>query len=441
MTMINNSMAMNIQVNSFARKTCIQADNKQLKPLKNKKINIGLIIKTIWKRITMDNAVNVLIVKLKIMMKSKIFLIICCATLSVGCNRKDLNKENGLECAVITLEPSKVNLSNSYPATIKGKQDIEIRPEISGFITKLYIDEGSKVHKGQVLFQIDSVQYETAVRSAKAAVSTATANLETQEITVINKRALYQKNIISNYDLVTSENSFKSAKAELESANAQLISAEKNLSYTKVISPSDGIVGNIPFRVGSLVNSSDESPLTTVSDISEMYVYFIITEKDLLELIRENGSQKDVLATFPAVHLLLADGTLYPDSGKIETISGMIDQATGTVSVRATFPNTRHLLRSGGTGNILVPYMNPKALVIPQTATFEIQNKKFVYLLQPDSTVKMNEIKILQHDDGKNYIVTYGLNAGDQVVLDNANTLKDGQTIKVVASNKNQNNK
>lgn len=369
-------------------------------------------------------------------MKNEIFMLVCCTTLLVGCNRRNSNGANKPECAVMTLEPTVVNLSNSYPATIKGKQDIDIRPEISGFITKLYVDEGSKVHKGQVLFQIDPVQYETAVRSAKAAVSTATANLETQEITVVNKRELNKKNIISDYDLITTENSFKSAKAQLESANAQLISAEKNLSYTKVISPSDGIVGNIPFRVGSLVSSSSNSPLTTVSDISEMYVYFIITEKDWLELIRENGSQEDVLATFPAVHLLLADGTLYPDSGKIETISGMIDQATGTVSVRATFPNTRHFLRSGGTGNVVIPYLNKNALVIPQKATFEIQNKKFVYVLLPDSTVKMTEIKTFQHDDGKNYIVTSGLNAGNRVVLDNANTLKDGQTIKVMTPNK-----
>ena len=356
-------------------------------------------------------------------MKSKIVLFAFCLALLSGCGKKGFNMGGTPECAVETLQPTTVNLKSSYPATIKGKQDIEIRPQVSGFITKLNIDEGSMVKKGQVLFVIDPVQYESAARAAKAAVATAKANVSTQEITVKNKRELNKKNIISDYDLEMAENT-------LASAEAQLISANQNLAYTRVTSPSDGVAGTIPYRVGSLVSASSPSPLTVISDITQMYVYFSLTEKELLNLIRQDGSQTEFLNSFPAVQLTLADGTLYADSGKIETVSGVIDQNTGAVSMRATFPNHGHLLRTGGTGNIQIPYSKENVIVIPQKATYEIQDKKFVYLLQPDNTVKNTEIEILNLNDGQNYVVTAGLKAGDKIVVENVSTLKDGATIK-----------
>ena len=361
-------------------------------------------------------------------MKSKIVLFAFCLALLSGCGKKGFNMGGTPECAVETLQPTTVNLKSSYPATIKGKQDIEIRPQVSGFITKLNIDEGSMVKKGQVLFVIDPVQYESAARAAKAAVATAKANVSTQEITVKNKRELNKKN--SDYDLEMAENTLASAKAQLASAEAQLISANQNLAYTRVTSPSDGVAGTIPYRVGSLVSASSPSPLTVISDITQMYVYFSLTEKELLNLIRQDGSQTEFLNSFPAVQLTLADGTLYADSGKIETVSGVIDQNTGAVSMRATFPNHGHLLRTGGTGNIQIPYSKENVIVIPQKATYEIQDKKFVYLLQPDNTVKNTEIEILNLNDGQNYVVTAGLKAGDKIVVENVSTLKDGATIK-----------
>lgn len=363
-------------------------------------------------------------------MKSKIVLFAFCLALLSGCGKKGFNMGGTPECAVETLQPTTVNLKSSYPATIKGKQDIEIRPQVSGFITKLNIDEGSMVKKGQVLFVIDPVQYESAARAAKAAVATAKANVSTQEITVKNKRELNKKNIISDYDLEMAENTLASAKAQLASAEAQLISANQNLAYTRVTSPSDGVAGTISYRVGSLVSASSPSPLTVISDITQMYVYFSLTEKELLNLIRQDGSQTEFLNSFPAVQLTLADGTLYADSGKIETVSGVIDQNTGAVSMRATFPNHGHLLRTGGTGNIQIPYSKENVIVIPQKATYEIQDKKFVYLLQPDNTVKNTEIEILNLNDGQNYVVTAGLKAGDKIVVENVSTLKDGATIK-----------
>ena len=350
-----------------------------------------------------------------------------------SCGKQDQQRGQQIkELAVITLSGADVELSSSYPAVIKGKQDIEIRPQVSGFITRLAVDEGSVVKKGQTLFIIDPVQYEEAANAARATVQVAKANVATAELTAQNKRELAKNNIIGAYELQMAENSLLSSKAVLAQANAQLISAEKNLSYTRVSSPSDGVVGSIPFRVGSLVSPSIATPLTTVSDISEMYAYFSMTERQLLGYTSTGTSSKDILNTMPAVKLKLIDGNLYADSGKVETMSGVIDQATGSVSIRARFPNKNHILRSGGTGTVVIPAKMANCIVVPQKATFEIQDKRFVYVVDEQSTIKSTPIEIFTLDDGKNFVVTSGLKAGDKIVVEGISSLKDGMQIKAV---------
>lgn len=363
-------------------------------------------------------------------MKSRIVLFAFCLTLLSSCGKKGFDMGGAPECAVQTLQPATVNLTSSYPATIKGKQDVEIRPQVSGFITKVCVDEGSMVRKGQVLFIIDPTQYEAAARLLSTVICCVLTAASAVATAALAERALNKKNIISDYDLAMAENSLASAKAQLASAKAQLISAEQNLGFTNVKSPSDGIVNDIPYRLGSLVSPSIATPLTIVSDITEMYVYASLTEKELLELVRKDGSQSAAVETYPEVQLQLSDGSTYDQKGKIETISGVINANTGAVSIRATFPNSNHLLRSGGMGNLIIPYHMENALVVPQKATTEIQDKKFVFLQQPDNTVKMNEITILNIDNGQEYVVTSGLKQGDLIVIENVGTLKDGQTIK-----------
>ena len=336
------------------------------------------------------------------------------------------------ELAVVSVSSSNVELISSYPAVIKGKQDVEIRPQVSGFITRLAVDEGSVVRKGQTLFIIDPVQYEEAVNAARAAVNVAKANMATAELTAQNKRELAKNNIIGAYDLQMAENSLLSSKALLAQATAQLVNAEKNLSYTRVSSPSDGVVGTIPFRVGSLVSPSIVTPLTTVSDISEMYAYFSMTERQLLGFTAKGTSSKDILSTMPSVQLKLIDGTIYGDTGKVETMSGVIDQTTGSVSIRARFSNKSQILRSGGTGIVLVPAKMTDCIVIPQKATYEIQDKRFVYVVDDKSTVKSTPIEIFTLDDGQNFVVTSGLKAGDKIVVEGISSLKDGMQIKAV---------
>ena len=336
------------------------------------------------------------------------------------------------EYPVTTLQPESVELNTSYPATIKGRQDIEIRPNVSGFITQLCVDEGATVHKGQLLFVIDPVQYEEAVKVAEAAVKVAEANVATAQLTADNKAELAKKNIISDYDKQMAFNTLATQKAALAQAKAQLINAKQNLSYTKVVSPSNGVVGTIPLRVGSLVSPSSATPLTTVSDNSEMFAYFSLNEKQILELAREHGAN-NLVQNLPEVQLKLSDGTIYGKPGKIATISGIIDQATGSSNLRAAFQNPDQLLRSGNTGDVLIPIKVDSAILVPQAATYEMQDKRFVNVVQDDSTVKNTEIKIMNVNDGKNFVVTSGLKTGDRIVLEGAGTLKDGAQIKAIS--------
>lgn len=344
------------------------------------------------------------------------------------------NNQSGMklgdnEFAVLAVNSTTSDQTTSYPATIRGTQDIEVRPQVSGFIVKLCVDEGATVRKGQALFQIDPTQYAAAVGQAKAAVEMAKANVATLTLTEKNKKALFDQKIISDFEYQTAVNQLMSAKASLAQAEASLVSANQNLSFCTVTSPSNGVVGTFPYRIGSLVSPSVSQPLTTVSEINDVYVYFSMTEKELLRLTRAGGTLKEQLEKMPAVKLQLADGTMYDAEGKIDAVSGVIDQTTGSVSMRAIFPNKQNILRSGGMANVVFPYTMSEIILIPQTATQEIQDKKFVYVLQPDSTLKHTEIQISNLNDGKNYIVTGGLKEGDQIVVEGVQTLQDGQKI------------
>jgi membrane fusion protein, multidrug efflux system len=364
----------------------------------------------------------------------RLFAFTACLGLLVSCgNKQKKETAESNEYAVRTLQATSTELNNSYPATIRGKQDIEIRPKISGFITRLCVDEGSVVHKGQLLFEIDAVQYREAVKEAQATVKVAQAAVATARLTYQNKEQLQKQNVIGKYDMQTAANSLASARAQLAQSRASLTSARQNLAYCHIISPSNGVVGSIPYRVGSLVSSSSTEPLTTVSNIDQMYVYFSMTEKQLLSMSREAGNANAALKTFPAVSLKLADGTNYVYKGKVSTISGMIDQTTGSVSMRADFKNPSHLLKSGGSGSIVIPYVAASAILIPQNATVEVQDKRYVYIVGADNKVKYSEITVSDIDDGQNYIVTSGLKVGDRIVISGVAALQDGTLIKPIS--------
>lgn len=362
---------------------------------------------------------------------SRIFCIGTCAMLMIACGGNNAQQAAApalVETLTITL--GSADLSKEYPATIKGEKDTEIRPQVSGFITKVCVDEGQKVSKGQILFILDQVQLEASVRSAEAAVESAKSVVATQELTTQNKKKLFDKNIISDYEYQTALLSLESAKAGLNQANQALINAKKNLSYANVTSPIDGFVGNIPLREGSLVGPSGQA-LTTVSNISNIYAYFSFNEKDILELT--NNGEKNIenaIKELPEVYFKLSNGSKYAVPGKISTVSGVLNQATGAATVRAMFKNTNGMLRSGSTGTILIPQPTDSLIIIPQKATYEIQDMKFVYLVNDSSKAVSTPIQILAVNDGKNYVVTSGLKEGDIIVTEGVGTkVKEGTSI------------
>ena len=335
------------------------------------------------------------------------------------------------EFAVSTIGTSNAALQTTYPATIKGIQDVEVRPKVSGFITKVCVHEGETVAAGQTLFTIDSETYAAAVRSAAAAVNTAKAQMNTAKLTYQNNKKLYDSKIIGEYELSTAANSYATAQAQVAQAEATLASAKEQLAWCTVKSPAAGVIGSLPFKVGALVSASGQA-LTTVSNISTLEVFFSVSESQILSMSKTSGSVQAAITAFPAVKLQLADGTIYSHPGKVVKMSGVIDETTGAISLIAHFSNPEKLLKSGGAGSIIVPNDQNNAIVIPQEACSQVQDKIFVYVVTKDNKVKYTEIKVNPQDDGKNYIVTSGLNVGDRIVVKGITKLTDGQQIKPI---------
>lgn len=351
--------------------------------------------------------------------------LLCCIT--AGC-KKAPQMTGGNQYNLYTVSLTDRTIESNYSATIRGRQDIEIYPQVSGTLTKLCVQEGERVKQGQTLFIIDQVPYIAALQTADANVEAAEAGYATAELTYKSRQELYKENVISEFDLTTAKNSMLSAKAQLAQAKAQQLNAKNNLSYTVVKSPSDGVAGTLPYRVGALVGPSIPQPLTTISDNSDMYVYFSMTENQLLSLLRQYGTKEAALKQMPAIKLQLNDGSLYGESGKIETISGVIDMNTGTVSLRAVFPNKQGLLHSGGSGNVIIPTTRKACLVIPQTATFEIQDKVYAYKVV-EGKAKSTIIEVTRVNGGQEYIVENGLQAGDVIVAEGAGILREGTEV------------
>lgn len=331
------------------------------------------------------------------------------------------------EYPVDTVVAQGAEMQTTYPAIINGIQDVEIRPKVSGFLTQINITEGQTVQAGQLLFVIDNESYQAQVRQAQAAVNTAQTAVNTAKLTFNNSKQLFESHVIGEYELQTSENTYKSAQAQLAQAQAALASAREALSYCYVKSPARGVVGTLPFKKGALVSASNV--LTRVSDVSQMEVFFSVTEKDMLNMAKGEGGINSAVQNFPPVKLQLADGTMYAQEGRVAAISGVIDQATGSVQLKAHFPNPENLLKSGGSGTIIVPRSSEGAIVIPQTVVSEVQNKKFVYVLGDSNKVAYTEITVDPQDDGHNYIVKSGLNIGDRYVTNGITKLKDQMKI------------
>lgn len=341
-------------------------------------------------------------------------------TLLASCNSKNTTEQNiGHEPKPYKTEvlmPQEVMLESTYPAVLKGQEDVEIKPRVEGFIEHVYVDEGAEVKRGQALFKINSPSSVTALEEARANYNTAKLNVE-------RMRPLAEKNIISKVQLESYENSLDAAKAALEQAKA-------TMNWVTVTSPVDGVVGTISYRLGSLVNSNNT--LTTVANTSQMFAYFSMNEKDLYNFLNkwEGQTKAEKIKNMPLVKLILSNDNVYTESGRIATISGMVDQTTGAINIRASFPNQRGLLLSGTSVKVVIPQNIEDALVIPQNITFSQQDKIMIYKVQGDSVVQ-KVINVTATPDGQKYVVVDGLSKGDRVVTDDIISLSNGAKIKV----------
>jgi len=334
----------------------------------------------------------------------------------------------------ITLQPITATLNTDYPASLQGLQNIEIRPKVDGFVDGIYVDEGTIVHKGQLLFKIKAPQYEQEVRTAEAGIQTALADVNTAQLQVNKVKPLVEKDIISHFELESAQYALQTKQAALAQAKAALSNAKVNLGYTSITSPVDGVIGSLPYKLGSLVNSTTTDPLTTVYNTATVYAYFAMNEKQLLGFSRDSTgagtSFKARLNNMPRVSLLLADGTPYDHAGKVETVNGLINTNTGSANFRAAFVNPKGLLRTGSSATVRIPSQVKDAIVVPQNVTYELQDKRFVYVIDAQNKVKNVAITTMDNTPGQFFIVTDGLKSGDKIIAESVNNLKDGTEIK-----------
>ena len=366
------------------------------------------------------------------MKRNRIFLFSAIAAVLVSCGKKGGMDFVDNEFPVETVKSQNASMQTTYPATFKGIQDVEIRPKVAGFITRVCVREGQAVSAGQLLFVIDNATYQASVRQAQAAVNTASAQCNTVKMAYDNSVKLRENNVIGDFELNSAKNNYESAKAQLAQARAALASAKEMLGFCYVKSPTAGVVGTLPYKEGAMVSASSMPALTTVSNISTIEAYFSMTEKDVLSMTKAAGTMQAAINTYPDLKLQLADGTMYSETGRLVKASGVIDAATGSVQMIARFPNPQRLLKSGASGTIVVPRSDNNAIIIPQNAATQVQDKIFVYVLGKDNKVKYTEIKVDPQNDGKNYVVLSGLKAGDRYVTNGTTKLTDGMEIKPI---------
>lgn len=350
------------------------------------------------------------------------FMLCCC-----GQSQQENSPQAIYETSIV--KPESRTLESFYPTTIQGRQDVDVFAQITGKIVKVCVTEGQTVKKGQTLFMIDPVPFRTAYNTAKANVNEARARLATAQMNYHANKQLYNKQIIGSVEYRTTQNALAQAQAVLEQRLAELQNAGNNLTYTKVVSPSDGVVGTLPYHAGSLVSASMQQPLTRVSDNQEVWAFFTMNETQFLSLMEQYGSKEKALAAMPDVTLQLSNGKKYSVPGRITNISGLIDQTTGSVTLKAVFRNSKGMLYSGFTGNVCIPSVNKRSIVVPQSATYEMQDKRFIYKVVGGKAIA-TPIIVLPISNGKEFIVTSGLKPGDMIVSGGIANIKDGMEIK-----------
>ncbi|CAA9196794.1 Multidrug export protein AcrE [Flavobacterium bizetiae] len=331
---------------------------------------------------------------------------------------------------VLAITSENTTTDAEYPASIQGTVDVEIRPQVSGNLERVYVDEGAYVNKGQTLFKINERPFREQLNNALASLHAYEAALINANLEVDKLTPLVQNKVVSDYQLKTAKASQKIAAANIEQAKAMVGSAKINLGYTNVTAPVSGYIGRLPKKQGSLVSATDVEPLTNLSDVHEVYAYFSLGETDFINFKAQyaGNSLGDKLKKLPPVTLVLADNNAYPQTGKIDMVDGQFDKTTGAITLRATFPNTGGTLRSGNTGKIRLGLQHDDAVLVPQSATVEMQDKVFVFTVNKENKVAKMPITVIGKS-GTNYLIKDGVKSGDQIVLSGIDKLQEGQVI------------
>ena len=331
---------------------------------------------------------------------------------------------------VMSISYQAASTETEYPAALQGTVDVEIRPQVSGNLERIYVDEGTYVNKGQTLFKINERPFREQLNNALANLHAAEAAYLNAQLEVDKLMPLVQNKVVSDYQLKTAKASQKIAAANIEQAKAMVGSARINLGYTNVTAPVSGYIGRLPKKQGSLVASTDVEPLTTLSDVHEVYAYFSLGETDFIKFksLYTGNTLGDKIKKIPPVTLILADNSDYPQLGKIDMVDGQFDKNTGAITLRATFPNAGGTLRSGNTGKIRLGIQHNDAILVPQSATVEMQDKIFVFTLNKANKVNKMPITIIGKS-GTDYLIKDGVKSGDQIVLSGIDKLQEGQVI------------
>lgn len=341
------------------------------------------------------------------------------------------------ELPVYAIQTSSATTDAEYPASIQGTVDVEIRPQVSGNLEKVFVDEGAFVSKGQALFKINEQPFREQLNNALASQHSAEAALINSQLEIDKLTPLVQNKVVSDYQLQTAKASHRIATANLDQAKAMVGSARINLGYTTITAPVSGYIGRLPKKQGSLVSATDIEPLTKLSDVHEVYAYFSLGETDFINFKAQYSGNTidDKIKKLPPVTLILADNNAYTEAGKIDMVDGQFDKNTGAITLRATFPNSKGLLRSGNTGRVRLEIQHNDAILVPQAATIEMQDKVFVFAVDKDSKVSRIPITIVGKS-GTSYLIRDGIKPGDQIVLSGIDKLQEGQKIQPEKTNK-----